>query len=155
MQDSSSVSDYLPATRALEEMTKRMRSSRSSADQSAVDDNHIRSKPSCPYTFEGFYHAESRLNEDTFAFPVIEWCFDDEDDIETTRNHCRTVPMFLAQHDDLAKQCRCDAPCHLKRCRALSADTIARASLGLERKSKSFTNENVEQLNKCLQGLQC
>jgi hypothetical protein len=82
MQSQESIPNSLPATRALEEMTKCCRSRRTSIRKKVGHNESISSfeTKNPAYNFDDLYRATFVLVDQSLNFPAIEWCFDDDDE---------------------------------------------------------------------------
>lgn len=130
------MTEFKPATRALEEMLKR------SFDASLKDDKGPRTGPCA---FDKYFHTAIIQDEESFDFPIIEWCDDDGDNVVKSDDsqfqslHPSHHSNVIAAQTSFADDCGRTIPC-LTRCQSYFADLAILGSLSMECLPYSKTN---------------
>jgi hypothetical protein len=142
INDSTFMTEFQPATRALEEMLKR---SFGAALKDEKRKNPVGHQGSEPRKFDKLFHTVIIPDEESFDFPVIEWCDDDENVVKTDDSQHRSLYQSqngncIASRASVTDDCRRNVPC-LMRCRSILADLAVLGTLGMEIPCSSSTSE--------------
>jgi hypothetical protein len=127
------MAEFKPATRALEEMLKR---SFGASMKDGKGTTSVEHQGTGPYAFDKLFHTVVVPEEESFDFPVIEWCDDDDNVVKSEDSQRRSLSQsqnanIIAARSSVADDCRRNIPC-LMRCRSFLADLAILGSLGVE-----------------------
>jgi hypothetical protein len=98
-----------------------------------------------PCKFDKLFLTVIIPDEESFDFPVIEWCDDDENVVKTDDSQHRSLYQSqngncIASRASVTDDCRRNVPC-LMRCRSILADLAVLGTLGMEIPCSSSTSE--------------